>query len=98
MVLFAGGLSLLLLGLFYLIIDVMRLKFLAFPFIVIGMNAIAVYMAVHVISFTGLTDPFTSGLSQWTGNWHDFTRSVASVAMIWLILFHMYRKKTFIKI
>jgi predicted acyltransferase len=98
MVLFAGGWSLLLLGLFYLVIDVLRLRRWSFFLVVIGMNAIAVYMAVHVFDFRVLGDIFVWGLSQWTGIWHDFVRAVAGFAILWLILFYMYRKKTFIKV
>ena len=98
MVLYAGGWSLLLLGLFYLVIDVLRLRFLAFFFVVIGMNAIAVYMAVHVFDFRQLGDILVGGLAKWTGNWHDFIRAVAGITILWLILYYMYRKRTFIKI
>jgi predicted acyltransferase len=98
MVLYAGGWSLLLLGVFYLIIDVLRLRFLAFPFVVIGMNAIAVYMVTRVYDFRHIGDIFVQGLTRWTGDWHDFARAVAGLVVIWLILLYMYRKKTFVKI
>jgi len=98
MVLYAAGWSLLLLGAFYLVIDVLRLRFLAFFFVVIGMNAIAAYMATHVFDFRHLGDIFVHGLAQWTGPWQEFTAAVAAFAVLWLILFYMYRKRTFIKV
>jgi len=98
MVLFAGGLSLLLLALFYFVIDVLRLRFLGFFFVVIGMNAIAVYTATHVFDFRQLADIFVRGLVPWTDQWHDCVRAVWGLTILWLILFYMYRKKTFIKI
>jgi len=98
MVLYAAGWSLLLLAVFYLVIDVLRLRFLAFFFVVIGVNAIAVYMATHVFDFRHFGDIFVGGLAKWTGNWHDFLRAVGGFAVLWLILFYMYRKKTFVKI
>ena len=98
MVLFAAGWSLLLLGLFYLVIDVLRLRRWSFFFVVIGMNAIAVYMATHVFDFRVLGDIFVRGLSRWTGNWHDLVRAVAGFTILWLILFYMHRKRTFIKV
>jgi predicted acyltransferase len=98
MVLYAAGWSLLLLALFYLVIDVLRLRLLAFFFVVIGMNAIAVYMATHVFDFRHLGDIFVGSLAKWTGDWHDFLRAVAAFAILWLILFYMYRKRTFVKI
>jgi predicted acyltransferase len=98
MVLYAGGWSLLLLGVFYLVIDVLHLRRWSIFFVVIGTNAIAIYMATHVFDFRNLGDIFVHGLAKWTGSWHDFVRAIAGVAILWLILFYMYRKRTFIKI
>ena len=44
-VLVAGGWSLILLGLFYAIIDVLKVRSWAYFFVVIGVNAITIYMA-----------------------------------------------------
>jgi len=98
MVLFAGGLSLLLLGVFYFVIDVCRLRFLGFFFVVIGMNAIAVYTVTRVYDFRHIADIFVQSLAPWTRDWHDFVRAVWGLAVLWLILHYMYRKKTFVKI
>jgi predicted acyltransferase len=97
-VLFAGGLSYLLLALFYLVIDVWGLRKWAFPFIVIGMNAITVYMAKSVFNFRHIGNIFVGGLARWLGPWNDFVQAVAALAVIWLILYWMYRKKSFIRI
>src|SRR4030042_2817787 len=53
-VLFSGGLCFMLLALFYLVIDVLGFRKWAFGFVVIGSNAIAVYMATHLINFRNL--------------------------------------------
>jgi len=97
-VLYSGGICLLLLALFYLVIDVWGFKKWAFGFKVIGLNAIAVYMAVHVIDFWSIGDVFVGGLSRWLGDWIGFVQAVAAFAVVWLILLWMYRKRTFIKI
>lgn len=98
LVLFAGGLSFLLLSLFYLVIDVWGYKKWSFPFVVIGMNAIAVYVATHLFDFSKIGNIFVAGLAKYVGPWNDFVQASASLAVIWLILYWMYRKKTFIKI
>ena len=98
MVLLAGGWSLLLLALFYLLIDVWGLRKWAFGFVVIGMNAIAVYMACHMFNFKLIGNIFVGGLEKWLGQWNYFVQEVTAFAVIWLILYWMYRKKTFIKI
>jgi len=97
-VLFVGGLSYLLLSLFYLIIDVWGLRKWAFGFVVIGMNAIAVYMARSVFNFRHIGNIFVGGLARWLGQWNDFVQLLAAFAVIWLILYWMYRKKSFVKI
>jgi predicted acyltransferase len=98
LVLFAGGWSFLLLALFYLIIDVWGYKKWAFPFVVIGMNAIAVYVATHLFKFTLIGDVFIGGLAKWVGQWYEFVQQLTALLVVWFILFWMYRKKTFIKV
>jgi len=98
MVLYSAGWSFLLLSLFYLIIDVWGIKKWAFVFVVIGMNAIAVYTATHLFSFRLIGNIFVGGLLKYTGSWAGFVESFAALAVIWLILYWMYRNKTFIKV
>jgi predicted acyltransferase len=97
-VLFSGGLCFMLLALFYLVIDVLGFRKWAFGFVVIGTNAIAVYMAVHIINFRNIGGVFARGLEKYSGNWYPFIYATAGFAIVWLILWWMYRKKTFIKI
>ena len=97
-VLFSGGLCFMLLALFYLVIDVLGFKIWAFGFIVIGMNAIAVYMAVHIVNFRNIGGVFVEGLEKYSGNWYPLIHAAAGFAVVWLILWWMYRKKSFIKI
>jgi predicted acyltransferase len=98
MVLYAGGLSFLLLSLFYLVIDVWGFNKWAFPFVVIGMNAIAVYVATHLFDFSKIGNVFVGGLAKYLGSWNDFIQALAALAVVWFILYWMYHKKTFIKI
>lgn len=97
-VLYSGGWSLLLLALFYLIIEVWGLRKWSFGFVVIGMNAVAVYVVTRQFDFRLIGDMFVAGLAKWLGDWNDFVREAAAFAVIWLILYWMYRKKSFIKI
>lgn len=98
LVLYAGGWSFLLLAVFYLVIDVWGFKKWTFPFVVIGMNAIAVYVATHLFDFALVGNVFVGGLSKWLGPWAEFVQVSAALIVVWLILYWMYRKKTFIKV
>ena len=98
MVLFAAGLSLLLLALFYWLIDIRGYKKWAFGFVVIGMNAIAVFTASRLFAAHRIGRIFVGGLSKWCGEWNGFINAVAGLTVIWLVLWWMYRRKLFIKI
>ncbi len=97
-VLLSGGICLMLLGLFYLVIDVLRLRRWAYGFIVIGANAIFAYMATSFIPYRDIAGRFIVGLKDGLGDWYPFTHAVAAFAIAWLVLWYMHRKKTFIKI
>jgi len=96
--LYAAGLSYLCLALFYFIIDMAGYKKWAFPFVVVGMNAIFVYMIVQLFDFRILSDILVAGLEKWTGGWHGFIRVTLAFGILWSLLYYMYKKKTFVKI
>jgi predicted acyltransferase len=97
-VLIGGGLSFLVLALFYWIIDVRGFRKWAFGFIVIGMNSIAVYFATQVFDFSCVGNVFVGHLLPRLGRWDRLVEASAAFAIVWLILYWMYRKKEFIKI
>jgi predicted acyltransferase len=92
--------SYLALALFYWIIDVRRYRRWAFPFIVIGMNAIVAYMAWGLFSrsFRMMADTLVGGLAQYTGRWYDAIGWFVAMSILWLGLYCLYRTRTFIKI
>lgn len=98
LVLFAGGWSFLLLALFYQVIDVWGFRKWAFPFKVIGVNAIAVYVATHLFDFRLIGNVLIHGFEKWLGSWYAVAQALAALLIIWLILYWMYKKKTFIKV
>jgi predicted acyltransferase len=99
-VLWAGGWSYLALALFYWIIDVRGHRKWAFPFIVIGMNAIAAYMAWGVFgrSFRMMADRLVGGLQQYMGGWCDALGWFVAMSILWLGLYCLYRTRTYIRI
>ncbi|MCL4416548.1 MAG: DUF5009 domain-containing protein [Actinobacteria bacterium] len=97
-VLFAGGLSLLLLGLFYWLIDYKGYKKWAFSFIVIGMNAITIYVVQALFDFGILVDILIHGFVDRMGNFREVFFWICMVAIKWLFLYFLYKKKIFLKI
>jgi predicted acyltransferase len=98
LVLFAGGLSYLLLALFYYLIDVKGYTRWSFFFRVIGVNAIAVYVATHLFNFSSIAVVFVGGFSKWLGEWYNVLLACTTLLIVWLILLYMYRNKTFLKV
>ncbi len=97
-VLIAGGLSFFVLALFYWIVDVRGYRAWAFGFAVIGMNSIAVYFATQVFDFRLVSNEFVGHLLPHLGKWDRLVEAAAAFAVVWLILYWMYRKQEFIRI
>ena len=55
---FVGGYSAIALGIFYLFIDIFRLRWLGFPFAVVGMNSITIFLAKRIVVFSNMRDFF----------------------------------------
>ena len=98
MVLWAAGWSYLLLAGFYLVIDVIGWRRWAFSFVVIGANAIFAYMITHVFSFGELANKLVFGLAQHVGPAAPALRAFTAVLLLWLILYYLYRNKTFVRV
>jgi predicted acyltransferase len=98
-VLVTCGISTLLLASFYLIIDVWGYSKWAFFFVVFGVNSIAIYMMAHMFDFSLIGNIFVGGFSSlFEPNVQAFIKAVAAMMIMWLIMYWMYLKKTFIKI
>ncbi len=94
-----GGYSLILLGLFYYVIDVLGYKQWAFFFRVIGMNSILIYISGLVIEW----EHATSGAFKWLGQligdpFNAVVLAICYVFIKWLFLLFMYRKKVFLRV
>jgi predicted acyltransferase len=99
-VLYAGGWSLILLFIFYFIIDVLGFKKWSMPFVWIGMNSILIYMASHgVIDFESTASFLFNGLIQFTPSiWHMVWLGTGILLIQLGLLYFLYRKKWFLKV
>jgi predicted acyltransferase len=93
-VLWAGGWSLLLLGLFYLVIDVWGWKKWAFFFAVIGVNAITIYVGHDFIDFPAVGQLIFSREPIYKA----LLLPSATVATEWLFLYVLYRSRIFLRL
>lgn len=100
-VLYAGGWSLLLLAAFYLVIDVLQWRRWAILFVVIGSNSIFAYMCWQLGSgvFRAAAEVLLGGLQKYMSPvWYDSLAWAGAAATLWLLLWYLYRNKTFIRV
>jgi predicted acyltransferase len=98
-VLQVGGWSLLLLSLFYYIIDVLGYKKWAFFFRVIGMNSILIYMSGRFINWEYTTNGFFQWLGQLIGDpFNIVIIAICYVMVKWVFLYFLYKKKVFLRV
>jgi predicted acyltransferase len=98
-VLVSVGIAVLLLACFYLIIDIWGYSKWAFFFMVFGVNSIAIYMMAHLFDFRLIGNIVVGGISSlFSSNVEAFIQAVTAMAVMWLIMYYMYSKKTFIKV
>ncbi len=98
-VLQVGGWSLLLLSLFYWVIDVLGYKKWAFFFKVIGMNSILIYMSGQFIEWEYSTKAFLGWLGQLFND--PYTLVVMAICYVfvkWAFLYFMYVQKIFLRV
>ena len=94
-----GGISLLLMALFYYIIDVLGYKKWAFFFKVIGMNSILIYVSGHFIKWQYTANGFFGWIGQLVGDPYNIVvMAVCFIMVKWLFLYYLYQKKTFLRV
>jgi predicted acyltransferase len=98
-VLNVGGWSLILLAIFYYIIDVLGYKKWAFFFRVIGMNSILIYISGRFINWSYATNGFFKWVGQLVGDPFNVVVMVfCYLAVKWAFLYFMYTKKVFLRV
>jgi len=95
--LMSAGWACLMLLLFYWLIDIRGYRKWAFPLTVIGMNAIFIYMFSSLIHLVPIVDAFARGIAKIVPNSELLFQQVAVLAVEWLILFWMYKRRILIK-
>jgi len=99
-VLFVGGWSMLFLAVFYLIIDVAGYKKWAYPFMLIGVNSILIYLAAEgMVDFRYTSNFIFGGLIQMaSANWQATLAAIGIVIIQLALLYFLYKNKIFLKI
>ena len=95
-----GGYSVLLLAAFYWIIDVKGFRVWAFPFVVIGTNAILLYVASQGMVDFGYTAKFLFGgvAGLLPDAWGRVVLAFGFIVVYWTVLLFLYRRKIFFRV
>jgi predicted acyltransferase len=97
-VMYATGWSMMLYGLFYWIIDVRGYRKWAFPFVVIGMNALTIWFLQSQIKFADIANIFMRGIIRHSGHYATLLTFASTLVVEWLFVYWLYRKKIFWKV
>ena len=97
-VLLTSGIAFLLLCLFFWIIDVKGWKSWSFPFVVIGLNPITIYVVQGVFDFGIIVNIFVHGFVASLGSFKEVFFQFSVILVKWLFLYFLYRKRIFLKV
>ena len=94
-----GAYSLIMMAIFFYIVDVKGWQKWTLVFRVVGMNSITIYLAQRIISFSGINKFFFGGIaSHCSEAVGEVILDAGFVAVCWLFLYFLYRQKIFLKI
>ncbi|MDB6020851.1 MAG: hypothetical protein JWQ04_708, partial [Pedosphaera sp.] len=103
-VLVAGGYSAILLGIFFLMVDVLKFQFWCRPFVWMGMNSITIYF-LHgfIVSFPRLSLRLTGGdvqsyLNNLTPGLGSLVTAIVGLVLTFWFLHFLYRRKIFLRL
>lgn len=98
-VLVTSGWSMLLLALFYALVDVLKWQKLAFIFVVIGTNAIIIYLASSIVDWKYIAQSVFGGvIAALPENAQPLGAVIGLLSVQWLVLYWMYRRNIFVRI
>lgn len=96
-VLYSAGWCFLLLCLFYWLIDVRGWQSWAFPFVLIGLNPITIYMASGLFDFGIIAKIFIHGFMNDLGTYQPLFLVICALIIKWYFLYFLYKHKIFLK-
>jgi predicted acyltransferase len=96
-VIYSSGWSFLATALFYWIIEVKGYRKWTFFLVVIGMNAVTIWVGQKFIDFKFTSDALFLGMSKYFGILQPLFLALSLVGIKWLFLWFLYKKNIFLK-
>ena len=79
-------------------IDVQGFRKWAFFFVVIGMNAITIYFLQSIVHFDEIGKLFVQGIREHSGLFQPLVLPLGALALKWLLLWFLYRRRIFLRL
>ena len=93
----SAGWACLMFACFYWLVEIRSYRTWCFPFVVIGANAVFIYMFTSLIHLDRGMHIFTAGIADRLGRAGPLFHELSTMLVEWLILLWMYRRRIFIK-
>jgi heparan-alpha-glucosaminide N-acetyltransferase len=95
----SGGWVLILLSIFYWLVEIVGMRRLVWPLAVVGMNSIAIYL-LHSLCGGWIRDNLHKHLpaSAFVPGWEPVIERCGVLFVLWLVCFWLYRQKAFLKL
>jgi predicted acyltransferase len=99
-VLVAGGYSLLLLGFFYWVVDIAKIRWWITPFVWIGVNPLTIYLLRNILDFNKLATRFTGGsIEEILGPaWAELLHDSVALGLALTLLWYLNKKKIYLRL
>ncbi len=98
-VLVAGGYSSMLLGWFYLVVDVWKYQRWAAPFVWIGMNPLTIYLATNIVDLRKVAEVFVGGpIAFALGRFGDLLITLVALGLAIAFVRFLYQRKIFLRV
>ena len=98
MTLVSSGYCLLLMALFYYLIDYKGWKKYSGWLKVYGMNSIVAYMLTMCVNFSCIGHSLLHGLQPYMGEYYSVVLTLSNVGIIYFILWELYKRKIFLRV
>lgn len=98
--LYAAGWTCWMMAFFYVVIDIIGWRGWAFPFVVVGVNSIFIYVSAGILTPTirNLLKPVATYPLRSFGPWEPVVLAVLVVLVHWLLCLFLYRHRIFFKV
>jgi predicted acyltransferase len=98
-VMLSGGISAMMLALFYFFIDIKGYKSWTLFFRVFGMNSITIYMAKKILDFESISSFFLGWTSvHFNERWGAVLIACGILTLQWALLYFLYKRKIFLRV